>query len=215
MSRLVIFAPDHNGWKPIKSLFKSVVVLEDLSSFKFLKGDVLLFEGGTDVNSALYNEPKSYFSDTPDFWRDAFEYKLFKRAKNEGIAMFGICRGAQFLCVMNGGSLIQHVTGHTSSHWITTEKELRYHVPSTHHQMMAPKGNFDLLAWSSEEISEVYIGGDNKTSREKLKPVHYREPEIVFWPETKCLSVQSHPEYLEKNDSFVKYCCTLIQEKLL
>src|SRR3990167_4003887 len=77
---------------------------------------VLLFEGGTDVSPDLYRQklgPKTQESDTI---RDTHEESYYRMAVNSNASMIGVCRGAQFLCVMNGGSLIQHVQGHNKYH---------------------------------------------------------------------------------------------------
>ena len=85
------------------------------------KEHVVFFEGGTDVNPALYNSAKIPASDTPDVVRDAFEQRVFEHAYSCGSAMVGICRGAQFLNVMCGGEMYQDVSKHAraGTHKIT------------------------------------------------------------------------------------------------
>ena len=83
---------------------------------------------------------------------------------------------------MAGGSLIQHVTGHNNFnngkyHFIKTNKGDTHNAVSSHHQMMYPfdmeETDYELLAWTEQPRSRVYLDGENEMSR--IPPV---EPEI-------------------------------------
>jgi gamma-glutamyl-gamma-aminobutyrate hydrolase PuuD len=71
-------------------------------------------------------------------------------------------------------------------------------VTSTHHQMMIPEGRYDMLAWAF-----------NRAFKEEL------EPEVVYYPDTRCLAVQYHPEYMPRNTAGWQYFQTLIKEYIL
>ena len=87
--------------------------------------DALLLWGGTDIHPTFYNQPyhstteRSGSGDQPSL-RDMTEWHLMHEAKKLNIPIIGVCRGAQFLCVFAGGSLIQDVKGHYHAHTIKT-----------------------------------------------------------------------------------------------
>src|SRR5690606_16855388 len=77
-------------------------------TFDFMEGyDAICFMGGTDVDPAVYGEERGSTTQTPDKKRDAFEVSVFNRFKDTDVYLFGICRGAQLLNVLNGGEMIQ------------------------------------------------------------------------------------------------------------
>lgn len=68
------------------------------------KIDGLVVGGGTDLYPALYKlEPKLNYK--YDRERDKLEINWFKKAELEDIPVLGICRGAQLMNVMRGGTL--------------------------------------------------------------------------------------------------------------
>ena len=73
--------------------------------------DLVQFCGGADVSPHLYNEERLETTYV-DPERDAYEIAMFKLAFESGCAIAGICRGAQFVHVMNGGRLWQDVNNH-------------------------------------------------------------------------------------------------------
>ena len=70
--------------------------------------DALIISGGNDIGPELYNGeelPKAAI----DRRRDELEVHWIRRALKDRIPLLGICRGAQLLNVVLGGSLIQDV----------------------------------------------------------------------------------------------------------
>lgn len=182
--------------------------------------DLILFTGGADVNPEMYNE-KTGSRTSVNIKRDKLEYSIFRKFNK--IPKLGICRGAQFLTVCNDGKLIQHVENHCNgNHQITTTGSKwmygsrGYEITSTHHQMMypfnLPKDNYELIAWSTKFKSPTYLNGDNEEI--KLDP-NFLEPEIVFYPNTKSLCIQGHPEYGNCPEETKDYCFSLINSYLL
>lgn len=157
----------------------------------------VVFTGGTDVNPMYYGEGRLIYTDTPDRERDGNEALWFSYCRVNKIPMVGICRGAQFGCVMSGGSLYQHVTGHAiyGTHPVVTDDNRTFGVTSTHHQMMAgiELTNHELLAWASPSLSRVYAVDAEKSTLGDPEV----EPEVVYFKDTNFLSVQYHPEYME------------------
>lgn len=171
--------------------------------------DLVVFTGGSDVDPSLYNQ-RPHITTTPFKSRDLFELAVYQAAAKLAIPMVGICRGAQFLTVMNNGSLYQNVSGHNYNHTVKAlhplsngkgaavkPKMTEFRVSSTHHQMMnpfnLPSDEFIVIGASSNTLSQSYIDMDeNGKSRHNKPPV---EPEIVYYPYTSCIAIQGHPEF--------------------
>jgi GMP synthase-like glutamine amidotransferase len=176
--------------------------------------DALVIWGGADISPSLYSERvSSLCGATYELSkRDYEEASACQAAIERGIPIIGVCRGAQLACAVSGGRLLQHVDNHGRTHLMDTHDGLRMKTSSVHHQMMYP---FDvehkLLAWASEKLSQRYIIGDDTSDPEMAdKP----EPEIVWFPKTKSLAIQGHPEFHSdpKNDPFVQYCMELVRK---
>lgn len=188
---------------------KVFVVGGDNVYANFLKGatlvssvkeaDLILFTGGADVTPALYGcQPHSSTYADPD--RDKIEVDIFNEIDPANQVCLGICRGSQFLCVMNGGKLVQNCSGHAMgrTHEISNGKEC-YQITSTHHQMQYPyeldDTDYDLLYIASPRRSNKYEGYSINARNILSKG----EPEIVMYHKEgkpKCLAVQGHPEMI-------------------
>lgn len=159
------------------------------------KDDVLVVWGGSDISPTLYNKPvgrRTSAGSVPSF-RDEVEWALMNKAAELDIPIVGVCRGAQMICALAGGYLIQHVDSHGGYHYVTTNKGAEYRVNSIHHQMMNPFDvEHEMLASISPALSKVHFDVDTDVPY----PV---EPEFVYFPKVKGYAVQWHPEGL-KND---------------
>ena len=82
--------------------------------------DGFLFSGGVDIDPARYGEIALPCVEI-DPSRDAFEAGLFAAAYPTGKPILGICRGVQVINVFLGGSLYQHIEGHSQA----TPREVR------------------------------------------------------------------------------------------
>lgn len=155
------------------------------------EADLILFTGGSDVTPSFYGEERGSYTGPCDLARDREERKLFDAYVGKKVFL-GICRGSQFLCVMSGGKLTQHME-HPSYHIMYADNK-NYMVNSTHHQMMYPfEVNHVVLGFS--QLSKVHLGGDDKEMNMPILDGKAVEPEVVWFPDTKCLCIQSHPEY--------------------
>lgn len=175
------------GGAEYNSLFRNLhFILVD----KLIDADLVCFTGGADVSPELYGaQAHPYTGNDPI--RDAHEQRLFKQALAHKIPMVGICRGGQFLNVMCGGEMYQHVEGHTAPHFITdltTGEEV--YVSSTHHQMMKPSPEAVLVASST-------IGGSREWYEGQMfkRDISTQDIEVVFYEEQRCLCFQPHPEF--------------------
>ena len=180
------------------------------------KDDVVLLGGGEDITPAFYNVVRSRYSggsETPSR-RDSIEKWAFMRAQEVGAGVYGICRGAQMVCALSGGILVQHITGHQGNHLIMTNEGEQYLTSSVHHQMMWPfslKDKFELIGWTAPQPrSNGYVFSDDDI-REKVEV----EPEIVWFKETKSLGIQGHPEFMSSNARFVLYSKQLVKRYFL
>jgi GMP synthase-like glutamine amidotransferase len=176
--------------------------------------DALVIWGGEDISPSLYNDTVAgmcYALDRPS-QRDVLEWSACKAAVDRGIPIIGVCRGAQLVCALAGGRLIQHVDGHGGTHMMDTYDGQTIPTSSVHHQMMYPFDvEHELIAWSSEKRSKRYIIGTNESDPQMIDKV---EPEIVWFPKIKALGIQGHPEFHRnpKTDPFVQYCMGLVQK---
>lgn len=171
------------------------------------EADLIVFSGGADVSPELYNSPKHPYTYN-DITRDAKEVALYGKALDLKKPMLGVCRGSQFLTVMNGGSLIQHVTNHTRDHDIETLDGDIYKVTSTHHQMMHLDNTSGiLLAWANK-LSPIHQDGTMSDINVE------KEPEIVYYPDTNVLCIQSHPEFPHYDAASKNYINHLIKTYL-
>lgn len=175
---------------------------------------LIVFTGGSDVDPMLYGEAKNPKTRS-HVTRDMNEQSLFDRALKLKIPCVGICRGAQFLTVMNGGSLVQHVNNHAISgtHKIHTNGGRTIDVTSTHHQMMNPSGLYSVIAWA-DGLSDVYEGGDSSVHMKQTK-AGVKEPEVVYYDMSKSLAVQFHPEYMNSDTAGYKYFQELLEDYVL
>jgi len=88
--------------------------------------DGLLLSGGPDLDPGYYGEgPIPELGTTIPEW-DALEIALLRLALEQGMPIFGICRGMQILNVALGGTLYQDVPSQLGAdvfnHWQTTPK---------------------------------------------------------------------------------------------
>lgn len=168
-------------------------------NYSIVSPDLMCFTGGADVQPYLYGEHNvaSYV----DRRRDDAEIEMYNFAKGLGIPMVGICRGGQFLNVMEGGKMYQDVDNHTASHSLTlVETGEAFKVTSTHHQMMRPAPHGKVLAIA--ELTTQRVSGslldENKRivlDVDKTSP----DTEVVQYGNVLCF--QPHPEYRTVDDT--------------
>lgn len=175
--------------------------------------DLVQFTGGEDVSPRLYGEWVHPYSRC-NWERDKREISIYERVLNLGIPMAGICRGGQFLNVMQGGKMYQHVNNHgvAGTHMmVDTRTGALIPVTSTHHQMMRPGANAEVLCVASESTLYEYMDGEFIT---KKKPERGEDIEVLFYPQHGVLCYQPHPEYMDQNSPCQQKYFDLIEEKL-
>ena len=161
------------------------------------EADLIVFAGGADVDPELYGQKRMPFTQYHRA-RDDYEKAVYEEAVKVGKPMFGICRGAQFLHVMNGGQLWQHVENHAISGTHTIwdlEDEVLLEANSYHHQMLALNDKIEVLACTKDQVSKIFISDEmNIDLRKEKDPSPELEIEAGMYYDTKCFFVQGHPE---------------------
>ncbi|MBC7271013.1 MAG: gamma-glutamyl-gamma-aminobutyrate hydrolase family protein, partial [Streptomyces sp.] len=77
--------------------------------------DGLVIAGGPDVDPVHYGADRDPRTGPPARERDAWELALVEAALHARVPLLGICRGMQLLNVALGGTLVQHLDGHTEA----------------------------------------------------------------------------------------------------
>lgn len=193
-------------------LFDEIVTIKDPKELTKNDG-VLLLHGGEDISPAMYNERPMFTSAPKDLsLRDTIEVSLINKAIDLGMPIIAICRGAQLMCCMSGGSLWQHVDGHLCSHNIYTVDDKILYASADHHQAMRletldVQKNAIVLAESM--ITTKAFSQDHKDGI-GLRSVL----EVVYFKNTNCLAIQPHPEWMSEETDFNKWCAEQIKTYL-
>ena len=160
-----------------------------------LKCDGLLMPGGVDIEPARYGQKTDEKCGKIDTDRDAAEWWMLEAFLPTQKPVLGICRGIQMLNVFQGGTLHQHIDGHsdfksrgTGCHRVNVVpgsrleaivKESCLTVNSIHHQAVDALGkDLEVCAVSEDGIVEAVV--------------HTAHP---FF-----LGVQWHPEHMSRTD---------------
>lgn len=146
--------------------------------------DLVCFTGGPDVSPHLYGEENT--SSHCDPIRDVYEQEVYEEFLSSGVPMVGICRGGQFLNVMNGGKMVQDIHPRQSGDvecyidWGMEEPIEDIILRVDHHQGMLRN-------------PDIHVCG--ATFNKSLgRDIDYS----LFYPETKCYCFQPHPEWGHK-----------------
>jgi hypothetical protein len=168
------------------------------------EADLVQFLGGEDVSPALYGE-HAHRTTHHNPVRDEKEMEIYNKALVLGIPMAGICRGGQFLNVMNGGKMWQDVDRHAISgvHPAYILGNLvQVNVSSTHHQMMRPNNSPEaecqllMTAGLSENKESMFDLDMAPLSVSQIGiPKRKEDVEAVYYGSTNCLCFQPHPEF--------------------
>jgi len=154
------------------------------------EADILVFNGGADIATSIYDE-EPIFGGIParPTRRDRFELDLFDKFKDQKFFL-GICRGAQLLNCLNGGKLWQHVNNHQTDHQmldhLTGDK---FVVTSTHHQMMRPTAEAQLIGTARQSTIK-------SADQDNWVGIPTEDVEVVYYQGHKSLCIQGHPEYV-------------------
>jgi len=187
-----------------------------------VEANLVQFLGGADVTPALYGHTQHARTNNSPM-RDKKEQLIYYSALKYDKPMAGICRGGQFLNVMNGGTMWQDVSNHCGRHmadYTTLKEKGRIEVTSTHHQMMIPSNNnkeFLLLMVAHQKGWRVKCSKLRDTNLGTVKVNNATiDVEALFYTKTKSLCFQPHPEFAGEDrlaDLYFKYINMLILNK--
>jgi gamma-glutamyl-gamma-aminobutyrate hydrolase PuuD len=177
--------------------------------------DICVFTGGVDVCPSLYglkdneHHPKTFFSKQ----RDQEDMALYADCVLGRIPMLGICRGAQFLHVMNGGKLYQHVDNHTGDHpiWDLRTKVMVQKTSSTHHQMVMKN---DSKTNPMEVLAVAHKSRKRFVTANECEEGQIKDIEAFFYPNNCCLGIQGHPEF-RGYPMFTKWVLKTIEDRII
>lgn len=186
------------------------------------EADVVILTGGADVHPSIYAK-KKHPSTYGYLERDRFEIEMYSKVRQDQLVV-GVCRGAQLLCVLNGGILIQDVSRHAMGAYHemiglagTDYEDQIFPITSLHHQMMypfdIPKENYTTV-FNSHPSRSLYYEGDGVNPEIIIEK---GEPELIVFhsPDNPVgLAIQGHPEMMPKDCSTVIMFNELI-DKLL
>ena len=155
---------------PFRSDYDIAALLERL--------DGICLSGGPDLHPRLYGaEPDPHLGPTePEV--DESEFALARAAIQRHVPLLCICRGAQLLNIVRGGTLVQHLPDHRQTepgrlptHRVTIDPSSKLaaalggrtglEVNSFHHQAVDRLGgNLRAVAWSEDGIVEAIEATD-------------------------------------------------------
>lgn len=173
--------------------------------------DVIIFNGGADMGTILYGEhPIGPGIPEQPSRRDRMEMDLYYRFKGGNKLLLGICKGAQMLNVLNGGTLWQDVNNHGRSHNMTVlASGQTIYVTSTHHQMMRP-GKLGKVLATADCATKKYADPDTWNANGGVfYPDDHKDTEIVWYKDSGSLCIQGHPEYVP-NSEFATFCLDMV-----
>lgn len=178
---IIQIGPDGGVTRWLQDMEHEVTIVDEVARDieKVMKPDLVVFTGGADVSPWLYNHANEASGNNAK--RDAKEVLWYHKFYN--VPKLGICRGAQFLNVMNGGTMLQDVQGHAiaGTHRAKdTDYGLFWDVTSTHHQMMVPN-----------KSANVFVNKDENCGAARGK----FESEVLYYGTSMSLCFQPHPEF--------------------
>ena len=167
--------------------------------------DGILFTGGEDVSPILYGGYEDSGLCMNSVRRDMFELGLLRDARKRGAKLFGICRGAQFLCATHNGSLVQHIDNHAGPmHEVRTRDCDVFSVTSTHHQMcIVPEP----MVVEASAIGVETFGAFHEIVEDGIPSVvgiQYDQMTEAFSGDG-IFAVQFHPEMMQPNSDGYKW----------
>lgn len=152
--------------------------------------DGLLLPGGDDIDPSRYGEPRHEKCGVSSALRDEAEWKMLEAFLLTGKPILGVCRGCQFLNVYLGGTLNQHIEGHS---------DFKARARGIHQVHIQPATQLSALLPEICSVNSLHHQAVNKpgtglavTARAEDGTVEAVELEGHPF----CVAVQWHPEHL-------------------
>lgn len=156
----------------------------------------ILLTGGGDIEPSLYKHKKDIKTKDICLERDIFEIALLKDAFKRCIPVLAICKGMQIMNVAFGGTISQHIDGHSqkedkkiATHYINIEKTSTLYniikkdkikINSVHHQVVDKVASGFKICATCDNIIEA---------------IEYTDKNRFF------MGIQWHPEALYDENS--------------
>lgn len=164
--------------------------------------DGFLFTGGHDVDPALYEQKRSPRCGATSAQRDRLEFSLFQRALLVDAPVLGICRGAQFINAVLGGTLYQDLPTQLEGA-VSHQMKSPYHRPWHGVDLVPGTPLYYLVKSTKLQVNSYHHQGIRELSFQ-LAPMAYAPDGLVeaFWHPSKTFTwgVQWHPEYAWMTD---------------
>lgn len=145
--------------------------------------DAIFFMGGTDVDPAVYGAVREPTTQPADKRRDEFEVAVYDMFRDTNVYLFGICRGAQLLNVLNGGKMIQEC-GYRGGEANITVTGWLFDRPS------------EILKMKHTVCHHQGIVVNGSKAEEGIWALSHDGLDYLFYyPETRSLGIQGHPEW--------------------
>ena len=173
-----------------------------------LQCDGLLMPCGVDIEPARYGQETDEKCGKIDLARDAAEWWMLEAFLPTGKPILGICRGCQFLNVYLGGTLHQHIEGHS---------DFRSRARGCHDVTVLPETVLSALLPESLRVNSLHhqavdVLGKGLTVTARAEGGTVEAIELTGHPFF--VAVQWHPEHLSHNrpdqrklfDHFVSLC---------
>lgn len=220
MSRLIYVENDYDGlygrfWSHLGE------VVRDREEFLAHPQDfdLVCFTGGEDVTPGLYSHQN--LASGNSLGRDKQEMEIFDLALKHGLGMTGTCRGSQFLNVMCGGTIVQHLSkSHGGGrHGCSTRDGNSFEVTSSHHQMSLLSEGGILLGWANRSVpvDSLVYDGDPREALERMGALlsasdEASVTEAFAYPDRKIFAVQHHPEWQSQDAEAPQWTLGMIRE---
>jgi hypothetical protein len=160
------------------------------------------------VSPFLYGQKRSKLGRESNYKLDMKETRLF-RSFDPDIVKIGIGRGAEFLNVMNGGSLYQKVDGHYGGfHMVRVfyDEELSYikgrrafMTRTNHYEMMMPSKVLPCIVIGSASNCTFKYIENTKIDVDNQAGMHFSDPEMLYYYDSNSLCIQ--PDISSSPDS--------------
>ena len=168
--------------------------------------DGLLLSGGPDLDPGYYGEgPIPELGTTIPEW-DALEMALLRLALEQGMPIFGICRGMQILNVALGGTLYQDVPSQLGAdvfnHWQTTPKcQVTHEVEVLDDSYLAKITNRQTVEVNSYHHQGIKGLADVLTVAARCHDGVIEALESRYFSDRWIVGVQWHPEGMRDTES--------------
>lgn len=170
--------------------------------------DGLLLPGGDDIDPIRYGQPRHEKCGKSSHLRDEAEWKMLEAFLPTSKPILGICRGCQFLNIYLGGTLHQHMEGHS---------DFKTRAKGCHNVSIAPETTLSALLPQSVWVNSLHHQavdklGNGLTVSAQAEDGTVEAIELTSHPF--CVAVQWHPEHLSNTrpdqqklfDHFVSLC---------